>query len=312
MKKTEVQLRWPTSEEAARLLTLLGFAEPDLKGVLELYPDDRTPPWWWPLLQESRLRLVASMGRPGKVDLLPPNAPELGAIKPFFGIYVLLSALPDVLEWHAQRCVPPEISWATLADLGRQAGIYRRFHGTSGFDEFDWLSGHFRGLIFQIGRLQFERSVVKDEWLSDPALAAAAGASGRVLAVHIPEEGPLSPELCDESLAKAPAFFARHFPDEEYRAATCDSWLLDRQLSEYLPPEANIVRFQQRFTLLPGPALGNRTVLRFVFYKNEAALGELPQRTTLERAVVRHLEHGRDWFVRVGWLLLEPSGPPPS
>jgi hypothetical protein len=244
------------------------------------------------------------MGRPGRVELLPAGAPEFGSLQPFFGIYVLLSALPDVLEWHARRGIPPEVSWATLKDLGRQVGIYRRFHGRSGFDEFDWVSRHFRGLVFQLGRLQFERSVVEEEWRSDPELIAAAGTSGRVLAIHIPEGGPLSPELCDEALAKAPEFFARHFPDEVYQVGTCDSWLLDWQLSEYLPPEANIVRFQQRFKMLSGCAVGNRAVLRFVFYRNDAALDELPQGTALERAVVAHLRAGRDWFVRAGWLPL--------
>jgi hypothetical protein len=248
------------------------------------------------------------MDRPGKVDFLPTHAPDLGTLQGFFGIYVLLSALPDVLELHARHGIPTEVSWETLADLGRQIGIYRRFHGRSGFDEFDWLSRHFRGLIFQLGRLQFERSVVEEEWRSDPALIEAAGAGGRVLAIHIPEGGPLSSEMCDDALARAPRFFAQHFPDEEYRVATCDSWLLDGQLSEYLPAEANIVRFQRRFTMLTGGVVGNQTILRFVFYRNEAALDQLPQDTALERAVVRHLQAGRDWFVRAGWLRLEPSG----
>lgn len=305
-------MRWPTREEGRQLLVRLGVPERDLSAVLEQYPDDGTRPWWWDMLCDAHGRLVARMGRPGKVEMLPADAPELGPVQPFFGIYVLLSALPDVLEWHSRRGIPTAVSWATLEDLGRQVRIYHRFYGRSGFDEFDWVSRHFRGLVFQLGRLQFEPAALEEEWRSDPELIASAGAGGRVLALHVPEGGPLLPELCDDALTRAPGFFARHFPEEEYRVATCESWLLDGQLSEYLPPEANIVRFQRRFTMLPSCAVGNRAVLRFVFYKNEAALDQLPQDTRLKRAIVRHLEAGRDWFVRAGWLRLGPSKASPN
>lgn len=301
-------LRWPEREKGGRLLTLLGLAERDVRAVLEQYPDERTPPWWWSSLFQAHGRLVASMGRPGKVELLAAGSPELGPLQPLFGVYVLLSALPDVLEWHDHHGIPAKISWATLQDLGRWVGIYRRFHGQCGFDEFDWVSRHFRGLVFQLGRLQFEPVVMEEEWLSDRELTDAAG-RGRVLAIHIPEGGPLSPDLCDESLAQAPEFFSRHFPNEDYRVATCDSWLLDEQLREYLPPDANIVRFQQRFKLLPGRAVANRLVMRYVFDREEATLDQLPQDTTLERAVVQHFRAGRDWFGRAGWARLLPPAP---
>jgi hypothetical protein len=47
--------------------------------------------------------------------------------------------------------------------------------------------------------------------------------------------------------------------------------------------------------------------LMFVFRRaatslNAASLNELPQRTSLERAVVGHLEGGHHWKVRTGWL----------
>ena len=302
-------MRWQGRDEGGRLLARLGVAEVDLRELLDAYPETSRPPWWWELLQGAHDRLVDSMGRPGKVELLPEGAPALGPVERFFGVYALLSVLPDVLEWHRSHGVPEDVSWATLRDLGRQVGIYRRFQGQSGFDEFDWVSRHFRGLVFQLGRLQFEPGAVNEEWLSDEAFASAVGPGGQMLAVHIPEAGPLAPELCDAAFASARSFFPEHFPGPDYRVATCDSWLLDPQLSEYLPPEANIVRFQRRFRVLPASAPGSRAVLRFVFYKNEAVLGQLPQRTLLERAIVQHLRGGGDWYVRVGWTELgKPAG----
>ena len=87
--------------------------------------------------------------------------------------------------------------------------------------------------------------------------------------------------------------------------ATCHSWLLDEQLREYLPPDANLVRFQQRFR----PAYqrsdpADETIVRYVFGRTSVDLEGLPRRTTLERAVVNHLKAGRHWYGGAGWLLL--------
>jgi hypothetical protein len=124
------------------------------------------------------------------------------------------------------------------------------------------------------------------------------------LDVHIPEAGPLTPATCDRSLQWAQDFFPVHFPTERYKVAICTSWLLDDQLANYLEPDSNIIRFQRRFRLLPGGGNGDEDMLMFVFRRAAPVLDELPQRTSLERAVVRHLEGGHHWKVRTGWLEL--------
>ena len=296
---------WPEKEEAARLLDRLKVPEHDLLAVLELYPDSHEQPGWWPLLLAAHERLVGNIDQPGDVELRSADTGDLGLVEPLFGLYVLFSALPDILQWHRAHEIPEEISWATLADLGRQVNIYQRFHNQTGCDEYGWLSRHFRGLLFQLGRLQFERSWIQPQWRSNADLRESAGPSGRALGIHIPEAGPLSPHLCDESLAKARTFFTRHFPDEQYQLGTCDSWLLDEQLSEYLPPDSNIMRFQRRFTLLPDRLVNDQAVMRFIFYQNQTVLDDLPQSTSLQRAVVQHLRDGRHWYTRAGWLRLE-------
>ena len=45
-------------------------------------------------------------------------------------------------------------------------------------------------------------------------------------------------------------------------------------------------------------------ILRFVFHRIAPNINELPQRTTLERAIVAHLREGRHWRDRTGWLTL--------
>jgi hypothetical protein len=83
------------------------------------------------------------------------------------------------------------------------------------------------------------------------------------------------------------------------------SWLLDPQLTEYLPPTSNIVRFQRRFELTQEAAPGDDAVFRFVFERETVDPRAVRQRTTLDRAIVAHLRAGRHWHERFGWLALQ-------
>ena len=106
------------------------------------------------------------------------------------------------------------------------------------------------------------------------------------------------------AIAQARPFFSRHFPETPTRLAICTSWLLDPQLAEYLAPDSNIVRFGRRFTLVGDGYDGDADVLRFVFHRIAPRIDDLPQRTTLERAIVAHLRAGKHWRNRTGWVEL--------
>ena len=63
------------------------------------------------------------------------------------------------------------------------------------------------------------------------------------------------------------------------------------------------MRFQRRFTVVDGATDDGRDILRFVFDRVPKSIDELPQRTTLERAIVSHLRGGGHWKTRTGWLV---------
>lgn len=198
----------------------------------------------------------------------------------YFYVQVFLAALPAVRARHAELGVPAHISRETLADLGNKMAIFRRTHGVGGLDRQSWLTRHFRGTLFRLGRLQFDML-------------------GPVLDVHIPEDGPLIPAACDESFGAARPFFARYF-GQVYRSAVCRSWLLDDQLARYLGEDTNIIRFQRRFQLTGQAEDGDHDILEFVFRSHPGDLAELPQRTALQRAIVTHLRAGGHWRITSG------------
>jgi hypothetical protein len=102
----------------------------------------------------------------------------------------------------------------------------------------------------------------------------------------------------------ARGFFAACFPEHQARLGTCTSWLLDEQLADYLRPTSNIVRFQHRFNVARGAAEDSRSTLRFVFDRVPESVEDLPQRTTLEKAIVEHIRKGGTWRTRTGWVEL--------
>ncbi|HVX46228.1 MAG TPA: acyltransferase domain-containing protein [Mycobacteriales bacterium] len=232
----------------------------------------------------------------GDRDIRPdlPEAPD-----PFFYAHVCLALLPAVRAYHRERGVPDPISWASLAALGNNLARHRRIYGAGGLDGPQWAVRVFRGLVFRIERLVFERTRL------GPEVAEATGANENddALGIHIPPGGPLDPAGCDAAFTAAVEFFTRHFPEDRLGRAHCRSWLLDPQLAEYLPPTSNLARFAGRFQLVPAGYTDDRSIVRWVFeVADPSDLDALEPVTTLERAIVEHLRAGRHWRIELGRL----------
>lgn len=117
-----------------------------------------------------------------------------------------------------------------------------------------------------------------------------------VISLHIPKAGgAFTPEVLDETFAEIRAFMKRHFPDFDYRALVCGSWLLDPQLEELLGAESNIVKFGQRFSLITKKTDGKYT-LYFAFGRaldGPIDYATLPEDTRLQRVLKSHYMSGK-------------------
>jgi GNAT-like C-terminal domain/N-acyltransferase N-terminal domain len=316
----------PDDAEVADWLRRLGADPLDAAQLLAARPG----PERLDELTATRDALVAGIG---VVDRELPW-PDEADTDTYFYAWVLLDALPAIRGYHEKLDIPDDVSWHSLADFGLQLARYRRLRGRGGLASSDWLTLHFRGLLYRLGRLQFQRlaglapSPTGELLAGDargaghgqrpPARAAAEAArasgqpdTGSALSVHITADQPLTPRACDDSFAAAARFFGRYYAEEEYRWGVCDSWLLDDQLARYLPPESNILLFQRRFEVPEGTeaAEADLTVLKYVFDRpaeplRDGDLDALPQVTTLQRAVVGHLRDGGHWWSRSGWCRL--------
>ncbi len=227
----------------------------------------------------------------------------------FFYPVAFAATLPDTLAFHRTRAIPDSASRAILADVGRHLRVFERTFGRTGLHVQDWFSLHFRGLIYDFGRLQANL-----ERLDAPAdqlrAAEAPVVTGSVVAgVHIPDSGPLRPDAVDAALAGIRPFFARHFPElPAISTAHCMSWLLDEQLIDMVPG-SNIARFCARWRPI-GPATdGDASVRDFVFRRPYADPADLTASSRLERAILAHWQAGGHMRSRSGWLKLPGAVP---
>lgn len=305
----ERQVTLPTGDELLRTLEYLEIPAEDIPDVVASVPSPEgdTDLWWH--LERSVWSLVSRMGSVEQ----PPRFPALRDINDpdyrFFYVHVFVATLPYVREYHRSRGIPDDIAQATLADLGRNVRVHRKREGIGGLGVAWWLMLHFRGVIYQVGRLQFERVHLSER------LATTIGQTGDsvhaetpALSIHIPDfSGPMTPEACDDSIKRARGFFSRYFPEDDVRYAVCNSWLLDPQLKQYLKPESNIIRFQNRFHITDSAWESNLGVMQFVFGSTPEQIATVPRETSLQRAVVTHLENGGTWYGRVGWFRLDEA-----
>jgi hypothetical protein len=291
----------------------VGIAAEDEADIRAALPSAETPPEWRWLLERAYHAVRTDVGDPEGMRPMPALPADLGPRARCFWIVVFLCAVPDIRGWHQSHGVPEDISRDTLADLGRHVRLYRQRNGQTGLDTHWWISLHFRGGLYAIGRLQYTPFRLQTGpggplfWY-DEATAGTLGPGFKrgdpALGLHIPETGPLTPAACAESFAHARAFFGEHFTEYANALGVCTSWLLDDQLLEYLEADSNIVAFQRRFELVPGVRESDSSAFHFVFGRGPEVIDRLEPRTTLERAIVQHVRNGGHWRLRTGWLRL--------
>lgn len=286
----------PGKDDAPALLDRLAVPPDDAAEIIAGWPDSDSPLWTpelrW-LLDRSIALVRADLGGSGWLPPGPELPRERGLAWRHLYVYAYLALVDVALAYHRDHGVPEAVSWATLADLGRNLAVDRRMRGEGWPTMQSWLTLHLRGSVYELGRLQHQRA-------------------GTTIDLHIPDSGPLLPEAVDASLDAARAFFPRHFPDEHPTAFSCGSWLLDPQLREYLPESSNIIRFQRRFELdpyeKPEGVHGDVEVLRFVFRTLSTPLDQLPRDNVLQRAIVDHLKAGGHWYWRRGRFPIRVRG----
>lgn len=198
---------------------------------------------------------------------------------------------------YKTRGIDRKILMDTLSDLVRWCVIWSNLKGSLYLGELGWLKNHLCGNLYMLGRLQFAMGS------AEHAIPEAGIAQGDpVMEVHIPEEGPLSADAVEAAFAEAKTFFAAHFPEFAYSCFTCHSWLLDPTLQQLLPPQSNILRFQNRFTVTE--AIESYALLRYIFRWNTTRVNlAYAQPSSNFAAKVKELVRGgKKFYEAIGFI----------
>ena len=145
-------------------------------------------------------------------------------------------------ERYREAGIDEQILLDTLNDIRIYCEEWTEVKGYLTTGTTNWLRRHFGFDLFRLGRLQFGMT---SAWGNFPDVSLMKG--DPTVDVHIPRGDKLTPEVCRTCFREARAFFAKHFPEHEYKYFTCHSWLLDASLSEFLPEDSNIIRFGNMF-----------------------------------------------------------------
>ncbi len=149
-----------------------------------------------------------------------------------------------------------------------------------------------------------ERTVTR---LSKKEFRCLLDANSSILHVHIPMGEKLSAASCRESVANAFLFFDRYFPEVQWKAACCSSWLLDRGMKNFLPETSNILAFEKMFFPLPALNTSDHGHYRWVFGKgiNAETARKMEAKTRLQRGIVRYVENGGILKTGAGCIIKE-------
>ncbi len=189
----------------------------------------------------------------------------------------MLKASADAYSVYRELGIDDAIYVATM-------GCYTRFlketfeiSGTLDFDRYWWTTRQAGCHLFRIGALEYERKCLE---------------SDTVIAIHIPSDADLSPKAVEQSFEMARAFCDKIFPALSGRPFQCHSWLLDPQLKNMLSNQSNILNFQTRFEIY-NPGEISSEFIAWLYKRNpDTDLAKLPENTSLQRNVKKHLLSG--------------------
>ncbi len=188
----------------------------------------------------------------------------------------MLKASADAYDIYKFKNISDEIYFATMKCYTRFINETYKMTGRLYFDRYWWTTRQAGCHLFRIGELEYEIKHLNDKI---------------VIGLHIPSDSDFSSSAVDKSLHSAKVFFAEHYPELSNAEYHCHSWLLDSQLKGMLNENSNILHFQNRFKIY-NEGEANTEFIEWLFNTKSTVFSELPENTTLQKNMKKHLLSG--------------------
>lgn len=168
------------------------------------------------------------------------------------------------------------------------------------FSQMIWGSFFVKGNLIQIGRLQYEVGVKNfdklDKYFKE---------KHQYIYIHIPRDKDLNEEDVNKSLCLADKYIKKYYPDlkNEELAYYTQTWLLSPEVKEILSDDSNIIKFQDKFSIIEYEENIN-DFLSFVFdiIIGEVEYKDLPEKTILQKELKRKLLNNETLHLGLGFV----------
>ncbi len=206
----------------------------------------------------------------------------------FFYLLYSLRASLDTYKDYQDRGIKDQIFFDSLSDIRIWVNECRRKYGFIGLEEFEWVIMSLELKVFRLGRLQFEKTSLKEDF-------GTLKKGSDVISIHIAEDGPLLKEQVIDSIEKSKHFYKKDLP------YICMSWLLDPDLYYYLDKDSNILAFLQMFDVVRVDKDNHQAEVR-VFKDLREDKENYPEATRLQKRYKKALMKGKKLGVGYGIL----------
>ena len=231
-----------------------------------------------------------------KTELSPCSPAEYGSSVDFGkNLLMYLYFCENLQEKYIKKGIAEKYLLDTLGDIVIWAKTHYGIHKSLGLSETSWLIRHVTMKLIKLGRLQFCMAPAEH---GTPDGEISGGEN--VLEIHICEGEKLDVDECRKSIDAAKVFFAKYFPEFEYKYFTCHSWLLDSTLSTLLGENSNILKFQKLFEVVSEDA-SNR-IIRYIFRwdMTEEKLADAVCTSSFAEKVKNHVLSGNTFHESLG------------
>lgn len=208
---------------------------------------------------------------------------------------------------YEKRSIPRELFVNMMRDVKYKLDAFAPVVNVFGFRPSNWYEGHLRLTRMAFGRLQYDIMKYEGEPITVRGFGITEG--DLLLNCHIPEAGPLLPELCIDSFKQAYDFFGDRLKGG-ILPITCESWLLYPPHRAVFGEGSNTVKFIDLFEMTGSKDADGFHDMWRVFGRDLPKDGvidtsELPAETRMQRSFIKYIDNGGSFGEGIGYILFD-------
>ena len=223
------------------------------------------------------------------------------AVSPKQRLFWLLVELIKLKQFYLKKHIPDHIFYDSLDDLNYRVNRYYNTHKSYGLSQRDvlWLRFVYFGETFTLGSLRYqkfiftfeevERSGAETMYFPDHQKQRFPEGTP-MINVHILGGTDLSPARIDESFNLARQFFAKYFPEHNYAAFICRTWMLYTPTQQILKKDSNITHFANRFEIIAQSENRRQALTRIYGTLDIAEIEKMEKKSSLAKLAYKNID----------------------